>query len=473
MTDEATEFEVVIIGSGPAGQKAAIQASKAGRRVLLIERDKGVGGACVHKGTIPSKTLRETAVYFEGFTTRTLDVIDTKIPGDVRLTSLMSHVERVIKAHECFLHDQLRRNNIEQWHGRARFVSSQELEVTFVRGNKRIVKGHVIVIATGSHPRSPDDVPVDHEHILDSDSILSTMYVPKSLTVLGSGVVACEYASIFAALGVEVTIIDKFPAPMGFLDPDLTSRFVEAFESRPGCRFLGNRKFKRVHWDGIDSVVTELDDGTVIKSEKMLCALGRGANLAALNIEAAGLAANDRGFLDVNQHCQTAVPHIYAAGDVIGPPALASTSMEQGRRAARHALGVPVEQDLHTIPVGIFAIPEMSCVGMTEQQVTEREGGAMVGTADFAELARGQIAGATDGFLKLVSDAKGQKVMGVQILGAGATELVHVGQMAMLAGYTVDVFVEVIFNFPTLAEAYRVAALDIVGKREALTVTRA
>ena len=471
MTSEVSEFEIVVIGSGPAGQKAAVQAAKAGRRALLIEKDKGVGGACVHNGTIPSKTLRETAVYFDGFAARTGDVMTTEIPKDVKLASLMSRMERVIKAHERFLHHQLDRNDIERWHGRASFISPRELEVTFVRGEPRIVRGHTIVIATGSHPRSPDNIPVDHERILDSDSILSVMYVPRSLTVLGSGVVASEYASIFAALGVEVTVIDKYPSPMGFLDPDLTNRFVEVFERRPGCCFLGNQELKSVQWNGVDHVVVELQDGTVVRSEKLLCALGRVANLEALNIERAGLVANDSGLLDVNGYCQTAVPHIYAAGDVIGPPALASTSMEQGRRAVRHALGMPAPEEPPAIPVGIYTIPEMSCIGMSEQQVIEHQGAAVVGTADFAELARGQIAGATDGFLKLVCDAEGQKVMGVQIIGSDATELVHVGQMAMMAGHPVDVFVDTIFNFPTLAEAYRVAALDIVGKRGAVQAT--
>lgn len=458
---ELNIFDVVVIGSGPAGQKAAVQAAKAGKKVVVIERDRGIGGSCVQRGTIPSKTLRESAVYFAGLKDRCAGVFDLQIPPGLQINTLMCRMERVVEAHSAYMAAQLERNGIVQWHGRARFVSPDEIEVRGVRGDRRYVLAKNIFIATGSRPRTPPEVPVDHEVILDSDSILSTMYLPKSLTVLGAGVIAAEYASCFAALGVEVTMIDRYERPVGFLDPELTERFAQSFESRAGCRFLGGRTFKRVYWNEIDSVVTELDDGTVVRSDKLLCALGRVANLEDLQIERAGLQATNRGLLPVDHQCRTVVPHIFGIGDVIGPPSLASTSMEQGRRAVCHALGIPLSSPREMIPMGIYTIPEMAAVGLDENQARERHGGAVVGRANFAELARGQIAGATEGLLKLVADADGQRLLGAQIVGEGATELIHVAQMGLLGGCDVEAFVDNIFNFPTMAEAYRVAALDI------------
>jgi len=465
---EVSTFDVVVIGSGPAGHAAALHAARAGRSVVVIERDRGVGGACVQRGTIPSKTLRETAVYFAGLRIRTRGAIDINIPPDVQLQSLMGRMEEVVHAHSGFMSAQLRSLGIEQWHGRARFVDPHTVEVQAVRGGSRIATGQFIVVATGSRPRTPPHVPVDHDHILDSDSLLGTMYLPKSLAILGGGVIASEYASIFASLGVEVVMIDRYAAPMGFLDPDLTDRFVAHFEAHDGCRFLGERGVVNVHWDGVDSVVTELDDGEVVRSEKMFCALGRVANLEDLRIEVAGLSPTDRGVLAVDEHCRTAVPHIYAAGDVIGPPSLASSSKEQGRRAMCHALKIPAPSPPETIPVGIYTIPEISCVGLTEQQARERHGEVVVGTASFGELARGVIGGNTSGFLKLVASAADGALLGAHVVGEGATELVHVGQMALLSHRCVDVFLENVFNFPTLAEAYQLAALDVARQRNAV-----
>ncbi len=457
-------YDVVVIGSGPAGQKAAIQGAKLGQRVLVIEQDVRVGGACVHYGTIPSKTLRESAQSIVSFKQRCAEFFDVQMRKDLEVAHLMSRLHRVVQEHERYMGEQLQRNGVTQWHGRARFVSPHELDVLAPDGSHRHVTGDIIVIATGSRPRTPPEVPVDHEHILDSDSMLSLMYLPASLTVLGSGVIACEYASIFAALGVQVTIIDRYERPLGFMDAELTQRFVRSFEARGG-RFLGQQRVLNVAWDGLSTVVITLANGATIRSEKLLCTLGRVANIAGLNIAAAGLTCAPSGLLEVDAHCRTAVPHIYAVGDIIGPPALASCAMEQGRRAIRHALGLEVGHPPELIPMGLYTIPEMASVGLNEAEARQRYGGVLVGRARFDELARGQIAGITDGLLKLVADPQGQRLLGVQIIGEGATELIHVGQMGLLAHCDVDTFVDHIFNFPTLAEGYRVAALHIAKQR--------
>lgn len=462
--DKTCEFDMVVIGSGPAGQKAALEAATAGATVLLVEQERNVGGACVHRGTIPSKTLRETAIALVGFKRRTGSVFDFQTPSDLQVMSLMTRMEQVVRAHEQFMGRQVHNDLITNWHGRARFVSPEEIEVLSIRGQRRRVKAKHVIIAVGSRPRSPAEIPIDHEHILDSDSILSMIYLPTSLTVLGAGVIASEYASIFAALGVKVTMIDRGERPVAFLDKELTDCFLAEFE-RIGGQYIGRSKVKTVEWDGVSSVVTTLEDGRVFTSEKLLCALGREANLHGLNISAAGLAPTERGLIAVNEFCCTTVPTIHAAGDVIGPPSLASTSMEQGRRAARHALGLPLHGGTDAIPLGIYTIPEMSAVGMTESDAIKKFGSVLVGRASFDILARGQIAAIENGLLKIIADPSGRKLLGVHIVGEGAAELVHVGQMALLYGGEIDVFVDNIFNFPTLAEAYRVAALEILARR--------
>ncbi len=462
----AKHYDVLVLGSGPAGQKAAIQASKAGKRAAVIERERGVGGACVHRGTIPSKTLRETAVHLAGFRLRVGRHLKVEIPPDLQLASLMDRMERVVTAHVEFQNAQLLRNDVEQIHGRARFVSPTKVAIETVYGDCHEVTADCIVIATGSRPRTPPNIDIDHEHVLDSDSILSMNYLPRTLTVLGGGVIASEYATIFAALGVEVTMIDKAAKPLSFLDNEILDRFVDAFECNPGCVYVGGAGVQSVVWDGIANVVTTLDNGWQTRAEKVLCALGRVANVDGLCIEAAGLQTNARGHIPVDADCRTTVPHIFAVGDVIGPPSLASTSMDQGRRAVRAALGLPLGAGTETIPAGIYTIPEISSVGLSEADASRRYGECLVGRARFDELARGQITGCTEGLLKLIVEPNGLFVVGCQILGEGATELIHLAQMAMMTGATAATFIENIFNFPTLAEAYRVAALDVLAQQQ-------
>lgn len=456
-------YDILVIGSGPAGQKAAIQGAKAGKRTALIDRERSLGGACVHHGTIPSKTLRETALHLARLK-QSADVLEFKLRGDVEIASLMTQLDRVVEAHVNYITEQLDRNGVDCYHGRARFLSDKVVEVSAIDGSPRSLTASTIVIATGSRPRTPENIPVDHEHILDSDSILSMIYLPRSLTVLGGGVIACEYASMFALLGTRVTMIDQAERPLRFLDPEMTDRFIQAFQ-RTGGSYLGQQKIAEVKWDGLAKVVSRLGDAQQIESDKMLVALGRVANLEGLRIESAGLKATPRGLLSVNEHCRTEIPHIYAVGDVIGPPSLASSSMEQGRRAVCHALGLDPGSPPETIPMGIYTIPEMSSVGITEAESISRYGSALVGRARFHEVARGQISGMTDGLLKMVADPQGVELLGVHIVGEGATELIHIGQMGLLTHSSVDTFIENIFNFPTLAEAYRVAALDIARQR--------
>jgi NAD(P) transhydrogenase len=459
----STHYDVVVIGSGPAGQKAAVQASKSHKSAALIERDSLLGGACVHRGTIPSKTLRENALRVKSMR-QNAALSNFKLDEATELATLIDRLDIVLKAHDKYMRKQIERNGVTRIHGRAKFISATEIQVDQVKGDPLLITADKVIIATGSYPRSPDNIPVDHEHIFDSDSILSMLYLPKSLVVLGGGVIASEYASIFAALGVDVTMIDKYPRPLGFLDDDLTDTFVRGFKDSGGT-WKGSTVVTNVYWDGLSSVVTECDDGSVIHSEKLLCAAGRLANVKDLKLENAGLELNESGTISVNEQLQTCVANIYAAGDVIGPPSLASTSMEQGRRASCNALDVTIGNMSNVIPSGIYSIPELSAVGMSEQQALAGPDEFLVGKAIFGEIARGNISGVENGLLKIICDKHGKKILGVMIAGEGATELIHIGQMAMVTNSPVDIFVESVFNFPTLAEAYRVAALDIIGKR--------
>lgn len=451
------EYDVLVIGSGPSGQKAAIQAAKAGRRVAVCEQLREAGGACVQYGTIPSKALRERALDQVRTLERlqALDIVDPR--ASVGVAGLVGEMSEVVKAHDRYMSEQLERNGVELVHGRASFESDHEVSVRYLNGHREHYRADYIVIASGSKPRQLDRVPVDHEFIFDSDSILSLAYLPDSMLVLGGGVVACEYASFLALLGVKVTLVDRQPWPLGFLDRDLTERFLESFE-RKGGTFVGGAEVVDAAFDGVSQVVTRFADGSRITSEKVLCALGRVAQLDGLRVERAGVRVNDRQLVEVNAAGQTSVPHIYAVGDVIGAPSLASAAMEEGRRAACDFLGLPSGDSSDWIPTGIYAVPELASVGLTENEAQARYGDVVTGFAHFREIARGQIANATDGMLKLVVSMD-RILRGVHIVGAQATDLIHIGQMGLIYGATVDSFVENIFNFPTYAEAYRVAAL--------------
>lgn len=454
----SARYDFAVIGSGPGGQKAAVCAAKAGCSVALIEREAQLGGACVLRGTIPSKTLRENALRVKRLR-EAAGLLGVAAPAATELAQLMGRLHDVVRKYTGTIGAQLERNGIEHVHGRARFVSPHGLEVQSPDGSRHELEADHIVIAAGSEPRCPDGMPIDHEHVLDSDSILSLAYLPESLIVLGSGVIACEYASIFSTLGVDVTIIDRGPRPIGFLDEELSQAFRSEFEAGGGT-YLPETRVGFIGFDGVSRVGVDLEDGAREEAEKVLVALGRTGCLASLNLEAAGLSATDRGTLDVDPHGRTAVSHIFAVGDVAGPPALATAAMEQGRRAVRAALDQGESRLAGLLPTGIYTIPEMASVGLTEAQAREAHGAVCVGRAGFGEVARGHIAGIEHGLLKLVADPHADRLLGVHVAGEGASELVHVGQMALFAGARVDDLIENVFNFPTLAEAYRIAALD-------------
>ena len=457
-----TYYDIVVIGSGPGGQRAAITASKSGKRVAIVERESQLGGACVHQGTIPSKTLREAALTITNLK-RNADVFEFSLRRDLEVSTMIERMDHVVSRYTEILQKELEQNHVDIFKGRARIRDPQTVSIQSVDGRIQLIETQKIIIATGSRPRHPDNIPVDHEHILDSDSILSILYLPKSLTVIGGGVIGCEYASIFSMLGVKVTLVDRAPRPLFFLDGELTGHFLEQF-TQSGSNYLGEKSIKEVFWNGKNAVVTVLESGQTIESEKLLVASGRIANTVGLGIEELGIKTTPRGHIEVDAYYETSIPGIYAVGDVVGHPALASTSMEQGRRAAGNTVGHPTINPIEKVPIGIYSVPEIASVGIDEQTAIERFGekSIVVGRADFQQVARGQIMGIRNGMLKLVAQKGTYKLLGIQIVGDGATELIHMGEMAIINQNTVHVFLENILNFPTLAEAYRIAALDMI-----------
>ena len=465
MIAESSHYDVIIIGSGPAGQNAALEAANRSARVLVIEQELQVGGACVQYGTIPSKTLRETALTLSAFQRRSGDVYRVSRDAELSITSLIRRLNDVVHAHQKTIEICFERAGIERVCGRARFVSPQEISITRVSGDQQIMRGSKVIIATGSRPRNPPNIQIDHENILDSDSILSMTYLPGSMLIFGGGVIACEYASTFAALGVKVTMLDKAECPLSFVDPEFTAFFLEQL-TQSGGSFRGGCDLTSVTWDGVSSVQTQLSTGETFHADKAFVALGRVANVDSLDLEKIGLRPSSRGLIVVNENCQTSVSGVYAVGDTIGPPALASASMEQGRRAAVHALGGTSGPGDGILPTGIYTIPEIATIGLSEQQAIEQVRCPLVARVNYNQVARAHIAASTGGLLKMIADEDGRKILGLQIVGDNATELIHLGQMAMIGGMPVDTFIHNTFNFPTMAEAYRLAAMEIVHQRE-------
>jgi NAD(P) transhydrogenase len=458
-------FDFLCVGSGPAGQKAAIQAVKAGFRAAIIEREAQVGGSCLLSGTIPSKALREQALRYRRMQ-GSASSLAVELRGDAPLSALLHGVEIVIAAQDRYLQAQLARNHVELIRGHAVFVDANCLEVQRLDGTRTTLRAPRVLLATGSRPRHVPAIEVDHEHILDSDSILSLPYIPRSMAVLGSGVIACEYASIFAALGCAVTLIDKAPEPLGFLDPALRAGFVAGFEAMGG-RYLGGTEVAGARFDGFSQVEVQRRGTDVLRADIVFAAFGRVANLDGIGLDRLQLAISSRGHVQVDSRFATNIPGIFAAGDAIGPPALASAAADQGRRAALAALGLPPPAATSLVPSGVYTIPEIACVGLSQNEAAAKKIDLIVGRAGFAEVARAHIAGEPGGFLALLCERSTARVLGVQVVGEGATELVHLGQAAVAAGATADFFIEQIFNFPTMTEAYRIAAFDVLKQRAA------
>ena len=455
-------YDLIIIGSGPAGQRAAIQGAKSGKRVALIERREVVGGTCINSGTIPSKTMREAVLHLSGFLYQSIYGVSYRVKEKITMADLAFRVQHVIKTETDVTLAQLTRNGIEVLTGCASFVDSTHLRVDSSRGMSDC-EARVIIIATGTKPATSPKVPINGRTIINSDQILQTPNIPKTLIVVGGGVIGVEYASMFAALGVRVILVEKRPRLLEFADAEM----VEALsyhlrDSRVTMRL--NEEVKSVEEMPDGTVVANLESKKKISGDALLFAVGRQGNVDELNLAACGIEADERGRIPVDSEFRTRQPNIYAAGDVIGFPSLASVSMEQGRLAAAHALGLPVHSNSAVYPYGIYTIPEISFIGKTEEQLTDEDVPYEVGVAYYREIARGQIRGDTTGRLKLIFHRETKELLGVHIIGEGASEILHIGQAVMILKGTVEYFVDTVFNYPTLAECYKAAAFNGLNK---------
>lgn len=459
---EEIVVDMAIIGSGPAGQKAAIQAAKLGRKTVVIEKFYEPGGNCLYNGTIPSKSLREAIIDLTRFNER--NFYGTEFSMEVvSINDLVKRLHQVIDEERNMVYRQFKKNSIRLIDGEARFEDAHTLIV--VDHDYRIlyqIKAEYIVIATGSKPRNPQNIPFDDAVILDSTRLLKIEQIPKSMLVLGGGVIGTEYASFFAALGTEVTIIDKKDHILPMIDSEIGIHLQTALTDI-GLRFLGGKEPENISRIG-DRAYVKFKDGTSLEADVMLYALGRTANVDGLQIENAGIDVNEKGYIVVNSLFQTNVRNIYAVGDVIGGPSLASTSMEQGRLAARHAFGSQTNPFPSLYPIGIYTIPEISSCGMTEDEAKELGFHYEVGRAYHYELARSHIVGSNVGMFKLIFHAETLELLGVHIIGRGSTEVVHIGQVAISFRAKIDYFIDHVFNYPTYAEGYRVAALNGFNK---------
>ena len=448
-------YDLLVIGSGPAGQKAAIQAAKLGRSVALVERHE-LGGVSVNWGTIPSKTLREAIVYLTGLSQRAMYGQRYRLKKEITVEDLRLRTQRVIDGEVDVVRDQLMRNHVQILHGSARFLDPHTVAVSGGYEERQVTaKG--IVIATGTRPAHPPEVEFDDRTILDSDGLLLMDRIPHSVVVVGAGVIGIEYASMFAALGVKVTVIEKGPRLLDFCDAQVAEGLQYHLRDA-GVVFRCGEHVAAVERYA-DGALTLLASGKEVASELVLYAAGRQGETDDLGLDRAGLNADGRGRIAVGPDYRTAVEHIFAAGDVVGWPALAATSMEQGRLASAHALGEEASMSA-LLPIGIYTIPEISYVGRTEEELTEAGVPYEVGISRYRELARGQILGDVHGLLKLLVSREDRTILGVHVLGTNATEVIHIGQTVMGLNGTIDYLVDAVFNYPTLAESYKVAALD-------------
>lgn len=460
------KYDVIVIGSGPAGQRAAIQAAKSGKRVALIEKQQEIGGVCINTGTIPSKTMREAVLHLSGYNYQNIYGINYRVKDKITMADLAFRVQHVIKTEVDVAEAQLTRNGIEVIYGTAGFKDPQTVSVTGTQGTSDYTAG-VFIIATGTKPATSPKVPLNNGNIVNSDRILQMQELPKTLIVVGGGVIGVEYTCMFAVLGVRVILVEKRPRLLEFADAEIVEALSYHLRDRRVIMRL-SEEVQSVEETPDGKVVANLQSNKKVLGDALLYAVGRMGNVEELNLAVAGITSDSRGRIPVDADYHTSQPHIFAVGDVIGFPSLASVSMEQGRIAAAHALGLPVHSNPANYPYGIYSIPEISFLGKTEEQLTNEDVPYEVGIAYYREIARGQIRGDTTGRLKLIFHRETKKLLGIHIIGEGAAELLHIGQAVFILEGTVEYFVDVVFNYPTLAECYKSAAFNGLNKLASL-----
>jgi NAD(P) transhydrogenase len=456
------KYDLIVVGSGPAGQRAAIQASKFGKRAALIEKLEVVGGTAINTGTIPSKTIREAVLHLSGYQYQSIYGVNYRVKEPITMADLSFRALNVIKTEIDVIRAQLSRNGIEVVTGLASFADPHRIQVTNARGQSDFGADHII-LATGTKPAESPLVPFNNQTIINSDQILKMPAIPKTMIVVGGGVIGVEYTCMFATLGVRVTLIEKRPRLLEFADQEMVEALCYHLRDRRVTLRL-NEEVESVEETPDHTVVANLKSKKKISGEALLYAVGRQGNVDELNLAAGGLEADARGRIPVDEEYRTKQPHIFAVGDLIGFPSLGSVSMEQGRIAAAKAFGMPIHSNRANYPYGIYTIPEISFIGKTEEQLTDEGVPYEVGMAYFREIARGQIRGDTTGRLKLLFDPSSKELLGVHIIGEGASELLHIGQAVFALKGTVEYFVDTVFNYPTLAECYKAAAFNGLNK---------
>ncbi len=455
-------YDLLVIGTGPAGQKAAVQAAKLGKRVGVIERKEVVGGVCINTGTIPSKSLREAVLYLSGFRQRGIYGAEYRLKKTITIEDLAYRANHVIKNEIQIVQNQMARNRVELLSGSASFLDPHRLRIE-QRSSTAEHTADFIVIAVGTEPARPPDIPFDDSSVIDTDGLLTLKRIPESIVIVGGGVIGTEYASILAAMGVPVTLIDKRPRLLEFVDAEIINALQRQMKEM-GVTLYHEEEVLAIKRETDNSIHVCLRHANPIQASTLMYAIGRAGATRTLNLETVGLTPDKRGRLIVNEHFQTAMPHIYAVGDIIGFPALASTSMQQGRHASCHAFGHADRTDNSLLPYGIYAIPEISMVGRNEEELTQAQVPYGVGIAHYKEIARGQLIGDETGMLKLLFHRQTKELLGVHVIGEGATELIHIGQAVMAYHGRIGYFIDTVFNYPTLAECYKVAALDGINR---------
>jgi len=458
------DYDLVVIGSGPAGQKAAINAAKLGKSVVVIERDGMLGGVSVHSGTIPSKTVRDAVLYLTGFNERAFYGQQYRLREQINREEIASRVRTIVARETHLVRSQFSRNRVGEIDGTGRFLDPHTLEITSPSGTATTVRGDYILIACGTRPAQSPSVPIDGKRIVDTDRLPELSHLPREIIVIGGGIIGLEYASMFAALEIRVTLIEQHPQILEFADREIVEALSYHLRELEVVFRLGEKLVTVEIDENRNRVTARLESGKSVHGDALLYAVGRQGNTDSLNLAAAGLEADARGRLKVNEFFQTAVPHVYAAGDVIGFPALAATSMEQGRLATAHMFGSPSRHQAHLSPYGIYTIPEIAMIGQTEEQLTAAMTPYETGVARYEELAKAEMLGDRTGMLKLLFHPETLNLLGIHVIGQRATEIIHIGQAVLAFGGTVEYFRDAVFNYPTLAEAYKVAALNGLNK---------